>query len=175
VAHYLCEYDPAWPLWFQSIAQYFQPRLANILRIEHIGSTSVIGMVAKPIIDVDLVVEDGSMTSALASIEQAGYIHLGDLGIVGREVFEPVSEHARSLPPRHLYACEASALELRKHLSFRDYLLAHPAHARCLSEMKRHLAFEQNLSRSAYIEAKAPYVSNLSDLALRWYAASQDG
>jgi GrpB-like predicted nucleotidyltransferase (UPF0157 family) len=172
--HYLSEYDPTWPLWFQSIKRYLQPRLTSILRIEHVGSTSVTGMMAKPIIDIDAVVNNGSMTDAVASIEQAGYRHLGDLGITGREAFEPVSAYTCALPPHHLYACEASAFELRKHLSFRDYLSAHPAQARSLSEFKRHLAFEQQLSRGAYIEAKSSYVANLSNVALAWYAAGSD-
>ena len=170
----LCEYDPVWPHWFKLIEQYLHPRARGVLRLEHVGSTSIAGIAAKPIIDLDAVVEDGTMADAIASIEGAGYRHQGDLGILGREAFEPVTEGTRALPPHHLYACEASSLELRKHVSFREYLRAHPAEARRLADYKRRLVFEQHLSRPEYVQAKAAFVSELAEVALAWHIASHD-
>jgi GrpB-like predicted nucleotidyltransferase (UPF0157 family) len=166
---YLSEYNPEWPAWFIQITEYLTPFLNHCLRIEHVGSTSVPGMVAKPIIDIDVVVLDGSMASAIASIERAGYAHEGDKGVPGREAFKPNTDETRALPHHHLYACEESAEHLRVHLSFRDYLRTHPAEAERLSQVKRHLAFERGLTRSEYIEAKEATVTPIAQEALRWY------
>jgi GrpB-like predicted nucleotidyltransferase (UPF0157 family) len=67
-------------------------------------------------------------------------------------------------------ACECSSFELRKHISFRDYLIAHPLEARRLTEHKRRLAFVQHLSRSQYIAAKSDLVAEISTAALEWYS-----
>jgi GrpB-like predicted nucleotidyltransferase (UPF0157 family) len=167
---YLSEYDPDWPDWFQRIKNSLWPQLTNCLRIEHVGSTSIAGMAAKPIIDIDLVVPNGAMPAAIASIVRAGYASQGDLGVTGREAFQPVLDVTQSLPPHHLYACEESALELMKHMSFREYLIAHPSEASRLTDLKRNLAFEQRVSRSEYIAAKSPLVEAISEEALAWYA-----
>lgn len=167
---YLTEYNPEWPTWYARIEGYLRPRLAGCIRIEHIGSTSIVGMVAKPIIDIDLVVAEGQMPAAIASIEQAGYLHRGDLGVPGREAFKPVLAAPLSLPAHHLYACAVSCAELRRHLSFRDYLSTHPDEALRLAQFKRHLAFEQRLNRQEYIEGKADVVSEIAAKALAWYA-----
>ncbi len=111
------------------------------------------------------------MALAIVALECAGYAHQGDLGFPGREAFQPIQEAARDLPPHHLYACTAGALELRKHVSFRDYLSAHPAEAARLAQYKRHLAFERRLSRSEYVEAKASIVAEIAATALAWHAA----
>lgn len=128
-------------------------------------------MVAKPIIDIDVVAPDGMMAGTLALVEVLGYRHRGDLGIRGREAFEPVSETTLALPPHHLYACEASAHELLKHISLREYLRTHSDEAQRYSELKRKLAFEHRLSRSEYVQAKSSFVESLSSSALAWHAA----
>ena len=169
---YLTEYNPDWPAWFLEIEHYLRPRLAGCLGIEHVGSTSVVGMAAKPIIDI--VMADGSMGGMIASVERAGYVHQGDLGITGREAFQASHEVTRRLPPHHLYACEASSSELLKHLSFRQYLRAHPSETQRLTEFKCLLAFRQRVSRGEYIEAKSPLVGEITALALAWYGTYHD-
>jgi len=165
---YLSEYNPLWPHWFAEIAQYLQQKAGGSLRIEHVGSTSVVGMVAKPIIDIDVVVVPGRMAEVIEALTRAGYLHQGDLGISGREAFGADSEAVQSLPPHHLYACEEGAFELHKHLTFRDYLRAHSAEAQRLSDLKRKLAFQDRLSRTEYIDAKLPLVQEIASTALAW-------
>lgn len=165
---YLSEYNPQWSDWFAEIAQYLRQKAGGSLRIEHVGSTSVVGVVAKPIIDIDIVVAPGRMAEVIDSLTRAGYLHQGDLGIAGREAFESDSEAVRNLPPHHLYACEEGAFELHKHLSFRDYLRAHPAEAHWLSDLKRKLAFQDRLSRAEYIAAKSSLVQEITSAALAW-------
>ena len=171
---FLSEYNPDWPEWFRIIERYLRPQLPDCIPIEHVGSTSVVGMVAKPIIDIDIVVFDGAMPAAIAAVHQAGYLHQGDLGVVGREAFKPNIEITSGLPPHHLYACESSSAELRKHISFREYLAAHPLEALRLSIYKRHLAFDLRLTRDEYIAAKAPVVDEIATMALDWYGECRD-
>ena len=72
------------------------------------------------------------------------------------------------LPRHHLYACEEGAFELTKHISFREYLKAHPDEAVKLSDLKRKLAWGDGLSRAEYIEAKSEYVGLVAQRALEW-------
>ena len=170
---YLSDYNPAWPLWFAEINRYLRHHLPHFLAIEHIGSTSIAGMAAKPIIDIDRVVAAGQMTATIEALTNAGYTHQGDLGIVGREAFKQVGEAAYALPAHHLYACEQNSIELQKHISFRDYLRTHSNEASRLSELKRRLAWTDHLSRAEYIEAKGPAVQDITQKALAWHVAKQ--
>lgn len=170
---YLTEYNSEWPAWFRQIEQSFLRKIPHFLRIEHVGSTSIPGMVAKPIIDLDVVVPDGTIADAIASVEQAGYAHQGTLGIVGREAFRLVGDAPKRLPKHHLYACELSSPELHRHTAFREYLRAHPAEVSRLSAFKRTLAFQQHLSRDEYMEAKSPLVIEMLAQALAWYGTQE--
>ena len=167
---YLTEYNPEWPAWFAQIEMYLRARISPLLRIEHVGSTSIVGMFAKPIIDIDIVVGDSQILEVVASIERAGYTHRGDLGVIGREAFGPESPETITLPPHHLYACEASANALLMHLSFRDYLRSHPDESELLANYKRCLINEEKLSREEYVQAKSEsdLVSRLSERAAAW-------
>jgi GrpB-like predicted nucleotidyltransferase (UPF0157 family) len=166
---YLSRYDPAWPQSFAQIDTYLRQHIDGFLRVEHVGSTSVPGMTAKPIIDIDIVVPVGQMSRMIEQLLGAGYAHRGDLGIAGREAFDTNSELVAALPHHHLYACEEGAFELRKHVSFRDYLRAHPDEANRLSQIKVRLAFDEGLSRAKYIEAKEPHVTPIAIAALAWH------
>jgi GrpB-like predicted nucleotidyltransferase (UPF0157 family) len=131
-------YNPEWPDWFRQLRAFLEPRLRGVaMHIEHVGSTSVPGMTAKPVIDIDVVVERGAMPHAIQLLESAGYVHEGDLGIPEREAFDLVDEQIKaSLPPHHLYVCPQGAFKLYKHLVFRDFLRDHPEHAQRLSDLK---------------------------------------
>jgi len=170
---YLSNYNPLWPQWFELIETYLRERVSGFLSIEHVGSTSVPGMTAKPIIDIDIVVEVGTMSAMIAALSEAGYTHRGDQGVVGREAFKQVGELAAALPAHHLYACEANAFEHRKHISFREYLKAFPKEAETLSNLKRRLAWEDRVSRADYIAAKSQTVQEISGRALEWYTQAE--
>ena len=115
-------YDENWKKDFISIKSEIQDALGELaLSIEHVGSTSVEGMSAKPVIDIDVVINDESLLDAvIARLAAAGYMHEGNLGIEGREAFKySGKEHLRK---HHLYVCPKNSPELRRHLAFRDYL-----------------------------------------------------
>ena len=88
------DYDPAWPTLFEEIRSRVEPLVADLDGwVEHVGSTSVPGLAAKPIIDIDVVVRTATQVAlAVERLAVIGYIHQGDRGIVGREAFQPLQE-----------------------------------------------------------------------------------
>ncbi len=164
----VCEYNPAWPSWFRRIRGVIAEKLgATCLAIEHVGSTAVPGMTAKPIIDIDVVVEPDMLQTVKGLLEELEYRHEGDLGIPDREAFklEDPDLSAR-LPSHHLYVCPRECEELKRHLAFRDFLRTNSEWASRLSELKRSLSVQHGDDREAYMNGKAPMVEEITALAL---------
>ena len=151
-------YDAEWEKDFMAIKAEIQGALEGLaLRIEHVGSTAVPGLSAKPIIDIDVVIQDGSMLDAVVSaLGKIGYRHEGDLGIAGREAF--AYEGKDHLRKHHLYVCPRDSAELKRHLAFRDYLRAHPEAARAYSRVKEEGAALYPYDIEKYIEHKSPFI-----------------
>lgn len=149
-------YNPAWPEWFAQIVACLQPALQDLPHeIHHMGSTSVRGMTAKPIIDLTIAIAPGSFALVRERLGSAGWNHVGDQGIPGREVFKPIDgQRAAALPVHHLYACGRDACELRKMLAYRDYMRAHPEWSERLSTWKWRLAEALQNDRQSYIDGK---------------------
>jgi GrpB-like predicted nucleotidyltransferase (UPF0157 family) len=170
------EYHPAWPSWFLQIRQLVAEKLGpTCLAIEHVGSTAVPGMTAKPIIDVAVVIECDMFQVVRALLAELGYHHEGDLGIQGREAFklENPGMSAR-LPPHHLYVCPRQSEELKRQVAFRDYLRANPEWVLKLSELKRSLCDRHGADREAYMEGKSAMVQEITSLALPHTAFSSE-
>ena len=119
-------YDAAWREAFAAIKAEIEDAIGDlIIGIEHVGSTSVEGLCAKPCIDVDVVIGDGAVFNAVVKgLAAIGYIHEGDLGIKGREAFRYTDKPHLML--HHLYVCLQDSAELHRHITFRDFLRAHP-------------------------------------------------
>ncbi|MFO7969879.1 MAG: GrpB family protein [Bacillota bacterium] len=118
----LKNYDKKWEAEFKKIKSNLETVLTDLaLEIEHVGSTSIPGLSAKPIIDIIVVIPDYKVfpiiKERLASI---GYIYQGDLGIKDREAFYYSGNDG--LMRRHLYVCTKDSKELKRHIGFRDYL-----------------------------------------------------
>jgi GrpB-like predicted nucleotidyltransferase (UPF0157 family) len=162
-------YNPEWPAWFLSLHAFLGRNLAGTYHaIEHMGSTAVPGMTAKPIIDIDLVLRDGAFERVKGYLEGIGYRYEGDLGIPGREAFEMHDYGLRQiLPAHHLYVLYAGAEELQRHRAFRDYLRDQPGEAERLSELKWTLAERVGDDRQAYIEGKDALVREILARALQ--------
>jgi GrpB-like predicted nucleotidyltransferase (UPF0157 family) len=157
-------YDPAWPERFRELRDRVQNIAGeHLLQVEHVGSTAVPGMAAKPCIDIDLVIEAQEWPALRCALEAGGYRHCGDQGIAGREVFKPGNDEVARWHRHHLYVCAADAAELRRHLAFRDYLRAHPEEAQRLSTFKKANA---GLGKEEYQEAKSPLVEAMLRRAL---------
>lgn len=154
-------YDAAWAQDFISIRNELADALGDLaLRIEHVGSTSVPGLSAKPIIDIDVVIRDYAVfDGAAAALQRIGYRHEGNLGIAGREAFG--YEGKAHLREHHLYVCPADSPELKRHTAFRDYLRSHPEAVRRYSRIKEEGARLYPNDIDKYIEHKSPVIEQI--------------
>jgi GrpB-like predicted nucleotidyltransferase (UPF0157 family) len=137
----LAAYDPSWPGAFGAEVTRIEEALGGrARRIEHVGSTSVPGLAAKPVIDiqvsVDAVVPLEGYAEALAGI---GYVHIS-LPDPGDDVY-PFFMRPPSWPSsHHVHLCELGGLEERRHLAFRDWLRENPEDRQAYEDLKRRLA-----------------------------------
>ena len=128
--------------------------------IQHIGSTSIKAIKAKPIIDIDVVIEDGTrLNPVISALDKIGYHHRGNLGIPGREAFG--YEGKDYLRKHHLYVCEKNAEELCRHIAFRDYLRTHPEAVAEYSRIKTEGAALYPFDIDKYIEYKGPFIEGI--------------
>jgi GrpB-like predicted nucleotidyltransferase (UPF0157 family) len=150
------DYDPAWPAAFERLRASVWPVVEDIaVAIEHVGSTSVPGLAAKPVIDLDVVLRSGGDTPiAVARLATLGYVHLGDLGIDGREAFAPPP----GPPDHHLYVCPPDSPALANHLALRDRLRAHPERAAEYGVLKKRLARAFAHDIDGYVAGKTAFV-----------------
>lgn len=153
------DYDAAWPGAFERLRAAIWPAVRDAAEaIEHVGSTAVPGLAAKPIIDLDIVVRSGAeVPAAVARLAALGYAHRGNLGIEGREAFDG--------PPgpdvHHLYVCPRDSAALANHVAVRDYLRAHPDAAREYGELKKALATRFPHDIDAYVGGKADLLQRI--------------
>lgn len=159
----ICEYDPAWPAAFAQLKSIIAGALGDVaVAVEHVGSTAVPGLAAKPIIDIDVAVaDDAAVSEAIARLAGIGYIHEGDLSIPGREALGPPA----GLPWHNPYVCRADNREYRRHIMFRDYLRLHPEAACEYAALKRRLAERYRNDRQAYTDAKGEFINRILSLA----------
>lgn len=152
----IADYDPLWPETFAGLRNQVAGVLGPLAqRIEHVGSTAIPGLPAKPIIDIDVVIADpAGLPEVITRLATLGYQHQGDLGITGREAFTSPA----ATPAHHLYVCTADSPELARHLAFRDYLRAHPGPTRAYAQLKRSLAEQFHTDRDAYSYGKTTFV-----------------
>jgi GrpB-like predicted nucleotidyltransferase (UPF0157 family) len=148
------DYDPRWPEAFDEIAAQVWPAVSGVaLAIEHVGSTSVPGLAAKPIIDVDVVVNAGNVAEVIRRLAGIGYVHQGDLGVPGREAFR------HEFGVRHnLYACVEGSVHLRNHLALRDRLRIDSVAAAEYGALKRQLAQRFPDDIDAYVAGKCEVI-----------------
>jgi len=138
------DYDPHWPGLFQSLRKRVAGALGDMATaIEHVGSTAVPDLAAKPIIDIDVLLACETMLpAAIERLASLGYIHRGNLGIPEREAFlAPAND-----PPHHLYVC--------------------PKDAKIYGDLKIALAERFREDRSAYNTAKGEFVVELTSRAI---------
>ena len=154
-------YDVAWQSAFEKIKGEIEEAIDDlIIGIEHVGSTSVEGMSAKPCIDIDVIIKDYSVFGEIVrKLGAIGYIHEGDLGIKDREAFEYADKPHLML--HHLYVCPQYSEELRRHITFRDFLRRTPEAVRKYSLVKEKAAelFPDEINQ--YIAFKAPCIEEL--------------
>ena len=154
-------YNEEWETDFLAIKTELESALGDlIISIEHVGSTSVKGMSAKPCIDIDVVINDYSVfDDVVRQLNSIGYIHEGDLGIKDREAFKYSDKP--HLKNHHLYVCPKYSEELHRHITFRDFLRNTPEAAKKYSTVKEFAArlFPEDIDK--YIGYKSPCIEEL--------------
>ena len=153
----IAEYDPGWPALFERLAGPVRAALAALgARVDHVGSTSVPGLAAKPIVDMDVVVASAAdVPEAIERLRGLGYVYQGDKGIAGREAFL----WPAGTPEHHLYIVVDGNRPHAEHLRFRDHLRGHPEVAAAYAACKRDLAARHGADRVAYTEAKTAFIA----------------
>jgi len=153
------DYDPDWARTFQRLKRQVWRSVCDLsIGIEHVGSTSVPGMAAKPVIDMDIVVAARSTVPLLIlRLAELGYEHRGDLGIRDRESFSAPD----GKPPHHLYVCVQNSLALQNHIAFRDYLRKHPSDVLAYSALKKRLAERFPNDGDQYVKGKTWFIVSL--------------
>jgi len=158
-------YNAAWPVAFEKIKKYLLPHIGDlIVDIHHVGSTSVPGLSAKPIIDFDIEIATMEVFPEIKKrLRALGYRHEGDYGIIGREVFK--RETTEDFMAYHMYVCPSDSVEFKQHLKLRDYLRVNPDMAEKYGTLKISLAKEHGNDIDAYIDGKAGLIKECLVLA----------
>lgn len=152
-------YDPRWPQQFATVADELRAALNGVpvVAIEHVGSTSVPGLAAKPRIDVDVVVHAEHLPDAIRALEAAGYVWLGELGVTDRHAFKA----PQGGPPRNVYVAVDGCLALRNHLAVRDFLRRDARLRDEYGRLKLELAGRDYDDLDRYVRDKSPILGRI--------------
>ena len=160
-------YDPAWPALAAEEIRAIQAALGDVaVGVEHVGSTAVHGLAAKPIIDLQLSVEAiEELDRYCGPLERLGYLFVPDPDSLDYHLFAKPPERPRT---HHLHVCAAGSEHELRHIAMRDFLRAHREEAARYAELKRRIAARHPEDRLAYIAGKEGYVDALERRALAW-------
>jgi GrpB-like predicted nucleotidyltransferase (UPF0157 family) len=167
-------HDPRWRDAFEAEAKHVAAALGeNVVAINHVGSTAIPNIFAKPVIDLLVEVRDiAEVDGRSSSMESLGYEVMGEYGIPGRRFFR--KDNHKGIRTHNIHAFEAGSAEVERHLAFRDYMIAHPGDAQRYSELKRRLAEEHPQSLDGYMDGKDGFIKEMDGRAAQW-RASQNG
>ena len=154
------KWNSKWKDEFEKIvASLGEDIIYNSIKIEHVGSTSVEGLSAKPVIDLDIVIEKNKFAIIKELLNKKGYEHEGDLGIEGREAFSYFGKE--ELMTHHLYVCPKDSKELFKHITFRNFLKNNHDLAAEYSKVKEQAAILYPDDIDKYMEFKSEIIENI--------------
>jgi GrpB-like predicted nucleotidyltransferase (UPF0157 family) len=150
------DYDAEWPRWFEDIRARVWPVVLDVAdRIEHVGSTSVPGLAAKPVIDITIVVPTRSeVPLAIERLARLGYSHRGNLGIDDREAFN----NPPDLPQHNMYVCPEGTIGIVNQVAVRDFLRADADASRRYGELKKQLAAKFPHDIEQYVFGKTDFI-----------------
>jgi GrpB-like predicted nucleotidyltransferase (UPF0157 family) len=164
----LSPYNPTWPTAFQQIRQALEQALDGLgqpIDIQHVGSTSIQGMHAKPIIDIDIIIENKILLPEIKKrLETLGYQYKGDQGIAGRFAFRqstgsvPFGGTNSQPQAHHLYVCYADSLAVKNHLLFRDTLRSDKGLVEEYAALKMSLTDDHTITRETYTLRKTNFI-----------------
>ncbi len=176
-------YDPQWKTAFEAESQQIVKALAkNLVVIHHIGSTAIPHIYAKPVIDFLIEVKDIDLVSEQTPAMVAlGYEAMGEYGLIGRRYFRKDAsaefssaacavrkENPPGIRTHHVHIYEIYSPEIKRHLAFRDYMIAHPEDAEQYSQLKQELAQKYPEDIEGYMDGKYEFVKRIERKAIQW-------
>ena len=152
-------WSPDWAEQFEQVATALREAVAHLpgARVEHVGSTSVPGLAAKPVLDIDVIVAAEQVPAAIAGLARLGYVHRGDLGVADREAFRAPDR----APYRHVYVCTAGTTNVRNHLAVRDVLRRREDLRDAYAAAKLALAADPAMDLDTYLAGKSAVVQQV--------------
>ena len=164
----LADYDPEWPRLATRQGERLQALGPVLVAVHHIGSTSVPGLAAKPILDLmPLVTDLGDLDRRRAVLEALGFDWHGEYGMAGRRYF--TLDDPSGLRVVQLHCFQAASPEAVRHLAFRDYLRAHPDATQAYEQEKRRARALHPDDSHAYGDEKGAWIRVTEAMALNWY------
>ncbi|MBL0748002.1 GrpB family protein [Nocardioides baculatus] len=156
------DWSPAWAVQFDEVAADLREALVDVPSavVEHVGSTSVPGLAAKPILDIDVVVDAADVAAAVTALESVGHVHRGDLGVAGREAF-----YAPGEPRRNVYVCTAGTTNVRNHLAVRDVLRERDDLRDAYAAVKLALAADPTMDIDTYLAGKSAVLQQVLEVS----------
>lgn len=163
------DYNPRWSEEFELLKSVFEYILKEYnIKVEHVGSTSVKGLSAKPILDIDIISYcKDEIPKIINELEKVGYKHIGDVGIVGREAFSressdsPIYDGNKYDFSHNLYVCQDGITALRNHILFRDYLRRDDDTLKAYAKLKKELAIKYPNDIDSYCEDKTDFITGI--------------
>ncbi|WP_306353040.1 GrpB family protein [Flavobacterium sp. '19STA2R22 D10 B1'] len=162
-------YSNDWAPSFQLLKTIYESHLNGLFTsIEHVGSTSVVGLAAKPVLDIDIIIHNQStLEQCIRTLQKLGYTSVGEMGIPGRFAFRrdsnktPENGSGTPWPQHHLYVCLEDSISLKNHLSFRNYLRSNPKAVQEYSTLKMGLAQKFPNDIDQYVEGKTAFIISI--------------
>jgi len=163
-------HNPNWAAMFQAEADQLTPIFGSeAVAIEHIGSSAIPGIKAKPIIDILVAVKDIEQVDDFnEQMIALGYEPRGEFGIPGRRYFS--TGHTDADRPRHVHAFQSGNPQVARHIDFRDYMRAHPDDAQAYSRLKETLAEKFPNDVESYTGGKSDFIHEIDRKAAEWKA-----
>jgi GrpB-like predicted nucleotidyltransferase (UPF0157 family) len=156
----LVTHQKEWTTLFEREEKLIRRALGDTaLAVEHIGSTSIDGIDAKPIIDIMVgIVDLGEIEKCILPLEKLGYEYRGEQGIIGRPYFR---KGTGDISTHHLSVVALGGEVWRRHLAFRDHLRRNPRAAQRYAELKKDLAAKFKDDRAAYTDGKTAFIEEI--------------
>ena|SRR5579872_5938727 len=153
----IVDYDPQWPVRYEEERKRIVAAIGDFIEyIQHVGSTAVPELAAKPVIDMLVIVPSlTQVESCVPPLQNLGYEYLGEHGITDRHFFVKKEQGLRAF---HLHMCEADHSIATQCIVFRDFLRLHPVDAHEYGELKKSLAAQHGTDREGYTDAKKTFV-----------------
>ncbi len=161
------DYDPNWKNIFEIEKIVLAKAIgSNAVKIDHIGSTSVMGLAAKPIVDILIEVANLEELDAVdKNFIALGYAIMGENGISGRRYFQKGGIQ----PSFHVHVFQSNDSHLHRHRAFKAYLIAHSVIASEYGSIKKEAALNSGNDINVYMALKNDFIQQHEKLALEWF------